>query len=65
MTDLINCQQPMTALCSPLERSLSNNNLDAEAAKHLSNALVSNQSLVKLWYAPLPLMTSFIIVSSR
>jgi len=27
---------------------LSNNGLDAEAAKHLSNALVSNQSLVKL-----------------
>jgi len=31
--------------------SLSNNNLDAEAAKHLSNALVSNQSLVELCLA--------------
>ena len=55
----------MTALCSPLERSLRNNFLNAKAAKHLANALASNQSLVELRYAPPPLMTGFIIVSSR
>ena len=57
MTDIINCQQPLTALCLTIVRSVSENNIGPLGAKHFADALVANQSLTSLEYAHPLLMT--------
>ena len=52
MTNFINCQQPLTALSLSPMRSVSGNYMRADGAKHFANALVVNQSLTSLEYAP-------------
>ena len=60
MTDLINCQQPLTALCLTLVRSVSRNQMGPEGAKAFSEALKTNSTLEVLGYVPPSLMTDLI-----
>jgi len=60
MTNFINFQQPLTALCLTIVRSVSENNIGPLGAKHFADALVANQSLTSLEYAHPLLMTDLI-----
>ena len=60
MTDLIKCQQPLTALCLTLVRSVSRNRMGSEGAKAFGEALKTNSTLEVLEYATPPLMTDHI-----
>ena len=74
MTDLINCQQPLTLLIAcclsltlsdPLLFRLEHNGIGPQGARHLAQALEANSTLQRLGYVATALMTAFIIVSTR
>ena len=65
MNCLHHCQQPLTHPTDSLFFRLFGNDIGPEGAKHLAFALKQNGTLATLKCAPPPLMTAFIIVSSR
>ena len=53
-------QQPVTNLCLTLVRSMHDNNMGAEGAKHFADALVVNQSITSLKCAHTPNAIAFL-----